>query len=535
VDIGVPGVEGAEEIGAGGFGWVYRAFQPAFDRTVAVKVLRGRILDRRVLERFRRECKAIGAVSGHPNIVHVYDAGTTAGGHPYIVMEFLAHGSLADRLDREGPLRWTEVGRIGVKLAAALHTAHRAGVLHRDLKPENILVSEYGEPLLADFGIARVEGAKETTGGGVKASLAHAPPEIMAAQRADERADVYSLGSVLHTLLTGIPPFLQADDENVLAVLARLSTDTPPDLRTHGVPGPIAHAIDRAMAKRPEDRPASAVAFGRELQAAQNAAGQVPTELPLPADEVAAAASDLPTRAVAGIDVVAYTPPPQAATPPTPQGEGLEDTADVADTADTADTADAAPPATGPEAPIEEPAAAEVGVPADQPVPVRESDPVRQRHGKLLVAGVLAVVVVLGLAALAVREGVGGNASPVEEGTHYFMYGTMKPGRLRYPSIDQFVASTTSDTVEGELFDTGAGYPAAKFGSDRGQIRGYVLRILPDRESAAAEIIAEQEGNLFRPVILKTKGGRTVTAYEFIGPTDGMARIPDGDWNGDEA
>ena len=239
----MPGVSDAEEVGAGGFGWVYRAHQPAFGRTVAVKVLRGRMLDQRVLDRFQRECRAIGAVSGHPNIVHVYDAGTTPEGHPYMVMEFLPLGSLGDRLDHEGPLPWPEVARLGVKVAAALHTAHRAGVLHRDLKPENILLSDYGEPLLADFGIARVEGAKETTAGAVNASFAHAPPEVVAGRRADVRSDVYSLGSLLHTLLTGSPPFLRADDETVLPMLARLGTEPPPDLRPHGVPEPVTATV----------------------------------------------------------------------------------------------------------------------------------------------------------------------------------------------------------------------------------------------------------------------------------------------------
>jgi serine/threonine protein kinase len=366
VDIGVPGVEDAEEIGAGGFGWVYRAKQPAFGRTVAVKVLRGRMLDQRVVERFQRECKAIGAVSGHPNIVHVHDAGTTPLGHPFMVMEYLSQGSLGDRLDREGPLRWSEVARIGVKVAAALHTAHRAGVLHRDLKPENILVSEYGEPLLADFGIARVEGAKETTAGVVTASFAHAPPEVVAGQRADARADVYSLASLLHALLTGSAPFLRDTDESVLPMLARISSEPPPDLRPYGVPAPLIAVIDRAMAKRPEDRPDSALAFGRELQAAQQSAGQVPTELPVPADEAPGAPPDLPTLAVSGLRVEPYTPPPQRLTPvPPPLPSGSSGPGPRA-------PADVPPP---PSAPSPSPGTGQPPGPAPTPVPVTSGPP----------------------------------------------------------------------------------------------------------------------------------------------------------------
>jgi serine/threonine protein kinase len=154
----VPGYQDVEQIGAGGFGAVYRARQPAFDRTVAVKVLNGRLDDEATLRRFQRECQALGSVSSHPNIVPVYDAGGTPQGQPYMVMAFIRRGSLAQRLAVAGRLPWTEVAELGVKLAGALHSAHLAGVLHRDIKPENILVSDYGEPLLADFGIAQRAG-----------------------------------------------------------------------------------------------------------------------------------------------------------------------------------------------------------------------------------------------------------------------------------------------------------------------------------------------------------------------------------------
>lgn len=143
------------------------------------------------------------------------------------------------------------------------------------------------------------------------------------------------------------------------------------------------------------------------------------------------------------------------------------------------------------------------------------------------------------LAAIALLVGDGllskDNRPSAEQATHYFMYGTMKPGHLRYPSIDQFVASTTDDSVEGILYDTGAGYPAANFRDGGEDIHGHVLRILPDKVSEAAGTIAELEGNLFRPVTVRTKSGITAIAYEYIGPTDGMTRISDGFWNGDEA
>jgi gamma-glutamylcyclotransferase (GGCT)/AIG2-like uncharacterized protein YtfP len=126
-------------------------------------------------------------------------------------------------------------------------------------------------------------------------------------------------------------------------------------------------------------------------------------------------------------------------------------------------------------------------------------------------------------------------SAPAEEGATYFMYGTMKPGHLRYPEIDDFVASTTRDRVAGRLFDTGAGYPAAKFAPGDAEVEGYVLRIRPDRAAEATETIAELEGNLFRPVTVKTRGGTTAVAYEYIGSTEGMEELPDGVWDREEA
>lgn len=111
------------------------------------------------------------------------------------------------------------------------------------------------------------------------------------------------------------------------------------------------------------------------------------------------------------------------------------------------------------------------------------------------------------------------------------MYGTMMPGHLRYPAIDDFVASTARDRVAGRLFDN----PAAKFGAGDDEVEGYVLRIVPDRAAKAAETIAELEGNLYRPVTVETRGGTTAVAYEFIGSAEGMEEPPDGVWDREES
>ena len=223
------------EIGRGGFAVVYRAFQPRFGRTVAVKLLDPQG-DPRAVERFERECEAMGMLSSHPNIVTIFDAGLTDDGKPYLVMEYMPEGSLDDRLERDGALPWEEVTDIGVKLAGALETAHEAGVLHRDVKPANVLRSPFGEPCLSDFGLARFGGQAKTTGV-VTATLLHAPPEILAGQPASPQSDVYSLASSLFTLLVGDAPFWRSTDESMLPLLARIADEPVPDLRARGVPG----------------------------------------------------------------------------------------------------------------------------------------------------------------------------------------------------------------------------------------------------------------------------------------------------------
>jgi gamma-glutamylcyclotransferase (GGCT)/AIG2-like uncharacterized protein YtfP len=150
------------------------------------------------------------------------------------------------------------------------------------------------------------------------------------------------------------------------------------------------------------------------------------------------------------------------------------------------------------------------------------------------IAGVVSAVIA-GVALFATNDsGAPASPTPAEEATSYFMYGTMMPGHLRYPEIDDFVASTTPDRVAGRLFDSGAGYPAAKFAAGDAEVEGYVLRIRPDRAAEATETIAELEGNLFRPVTVETSGGTTAVAYEYIGSTEDMEELPDGVWDREE-
>ncbi|MFP5219544.1 MAG: serine/threonine-protein kinase [Actinomycetes bacterium] len=276
IDLGIEGIADGEEIGRGGFGTVFRARQVNVGRVVAVKVLSAVSLSDETLRRFERECRAMAAVSSHPNITALYDSGVSSSGRPYIVMEHVAGGSLAPRL----PLAWPDAVEIGVKVAGALETAHRIGIYHRDVKPENILVSAYGEPMLADFGVAKVADSSETPSGNITASLLHAAPETLSGARPSAATDVYSLASTLFTLIAGSAPFAAEQEEESLApLITRIATAAVPDLRPDGVPDAVCVVLERGLAKEPETRPATPAEFGEQLREAQVSLGLAPTEM----------------------------------------------------------------------------------------------------------------------------------------------------------------------------------------------------------------------------------------------------------------
>ncbi|HZP15772.1 MAG TPA: serine/threonine-protein kinase [Nocardioides sp.] len=311
-DLGIPGIEGLTQVGHGGFAVVYRARQPAFNRTVAIKVLSRVQLDPAAIRRFERERAALGTLSGHPNIVTVHDSGLTSDGIPYLVMEFLPLGSYAERLIEDGPVPWTEAVATGVRLAGALETAHRAGVLHRDVKPENVLRSSFGEAKLADFGIARVVAGPETQSGRLELSVLHSPPEIIDGRPPSASSDVYSLASTLYALIRGHSPFYDPEDDSLVRLLNRIAVEPPPDLDSAGVPPQVAAVIEQALAKDASRRHDSAAAVGRALQNAQAELGLEMT--PLPVEGLSAMPPSRPSTAI-GAPASDETPVAEVASP----------------------------------------------------------------------------------------------------------------------------------------------------------------------------------------------------------------------------
>ena len=256
------GYEDLERIDQGGFATVYRARDTRFDRTVALKVLRSDTLNDRQLRRVHAECLATGRLSSHPNIVTVYDAGTTLGHRPWLAMEYCSGGSLANKVAAQGPLPVADVISIGARLCSALQAAHEAGILHRDVKPQNVLLTSYGEPALADFGIASVVIEGDTVTETAAFTVVHAAPEILEGKAATPAADLYSLGSTLYTLLAGQAPFAQEARTGLAPLVTRIMRNNLPAIARSGVPPELEQLLRRCMAAAPRDRPSSAAELG---------------------------------------------------------------------------------------------------------------------------------------------------------------------------------------------------------------------------------------------------------------------------------
>jgi serine/threonine-protein kinase len=259
------------ELGRGAMGVVYKAHDPKINRTVAVKTisLAGQPpedeLDFR--ERFRREAEAAGRVS-HPGIVTIFDVGeepeTRA---PYIVMEFV-NGESLDKLllrndDRKLPVETAL--RLALELGEALDCAHRQGVVHRDLKPANILVTEDGHAKIADFGVAKLNLSNQTLGGRALGTPAYMSPEQLNGEAVDGRSDLFSLGVILYTVLTGHRPF-QGNSAVTVSFKVVNHEPMPATLFDTALPESLDAVIARAMAKDPADRYQSGMEMVADLR-----------------------------------------------------------------------------------------------------------------------------------------------------------------------------------------------------------------------------------------------------------------------------
>lgn len=298
----IPGLTGLVELGRTPAAITYRATDAA-GRPVVAKVLQ-RDAAPEVRARFDYDQARLVELLEHPDIVNTLAHGYTAGNQPYLVMQEITGGSLADRVGSgmDGP----GVLSIGVKIAGALESAHRRNLIHGDLRPEDVLITDDGEPHIADLGVALVTGLGPDRATDA-ARIAHAAPEQLTTHIPTQASDIYALGSVLYALLAGSPAFVRPGDTTSTAVALRIANDAAPDLRATGVPDAVIDVIDKAMAKQPEARWESAEAMGHALQQAEVTLG-------LPITPMTVIGADLtPSRAAAAMaDQEAAAPAPAA-------------------------------------------------------------------------------------------------------------------------------------------------------------------------------------------------------------------------------
>jgi len=251
------------ELGRGGMGAVYLGSDVKLGREVAIKVLPPSTRAYLGPERFQREVQLAAKLS-HPHIVPLFEA-DEVDGFLYYVMEYVEGESLAQRLEREGPLALDEAIRVAAEVGDALQYAHERGIVHRDIKPANILLSG-GHALVTDFGIAKSfaqadEGVTLTGTGVTVGTAAYMSPEQASGEkRIDARSDVYALAAVLYEMLAGEPPFTGPSAQ---AIVARIIVDAPRPIRTvrPNTPSHVQDALLAALAKVPADRPASVKVF----------------------------------------------------------------------------------------------------------------------------------------------------------------------------------------------------------------------------------------------------------------------------------
>ena len=307
--LGIPGIDRAVEIGRSASHTTYRVRDIATGRTVVIKLLNAGRDWPGLSERFEREQAAMAAL-GHPNIVSVLSHGWSETGMPFIVTGEVVGGSIGDRLRGPTPMTGPDILSLGVRLAGALESAHRAGVVHGDLRPDDMMVSSQGEPLLADFGVVTLvrPNAADVTD---PADLAHVAPELLDGEPASAGSDLYSLASALFTLFAGLPAYVRPGDQSIIPVIKRIASDPLPDLSAKNVPAPVVDAISKGMAKDPAERHQTAQDLGRSLQQAQVALGLPMTEMTM----LGAPSARRPPVARAAA-AAAPPPPPTASGPP---------------------------------------------------------------------------------------------------------------------------------------------------------------------------------------------------------------------------
>jgi serine/threonine protein kinase len=321
----IPGYTYVSHLGTGGFAEVFLYEQEWPRQRVAVKVVRRDIpLTDREKKLFTSEANAMARLADHPYIVSVTTAGVTDEGRPYLVMRYCPPPDLGVRV-RTAPMSVADAVSTGIKLASAIETAHRSGILHRDIKPSNVLVTTYSEPALADFGIAghvhELAGEAE-----LRISYPWSPPELVDGRsNGSVASDVYSLGATTWNLLVGRSPFsVPNGDNSAMALSARILHSAPPATQRPDVPPALDRLLQQCLAKQPEHRPQSALELARGLQTIEARAGFPRTQIAVEGDASAPSpvapdrGSDQDATHVKPLAVIASAPAPARPKPAPP-------------------------------------------------------------------------------------------------------------------------------------------------------------------------------------------------------------------------
>lgn len=253
-----------EELGRGGMGMVYKAFDRKLDRIVALKLINPEFKsDDTQIKRFIQEAKAIAQLQ-HPNIVQIYEIGETP--EPYFVMEFLEGETLAKWIGK-GKLDVADAIGILIKICAAVESAHKKNIIHRDLKPSNILMTKDNEPKVMDFGLAKFLDVplRLSKPGEPIGTAFYMSPEQACGEETDKRSDIYSLGIIFYEILTGRPPFQGSSALGIVQQIIK-SPPTPPSIHKASVPPEIDAICLKCLAKKPDDRYATVEKLRSELE-----------------------------------------------------------------------------------------------------------------------------------------------------------------------------------------------------------------------------------------------------------------------------
>ncbi|WP_102157732.1 serine/threonine-protein kinase [Zhihengliuella halotolerans] len=392
----IPGFSYLNPLGSGGFSDVYLYEQDRPRRRVAVKVLLADVTGADARRRFESEANLMAQLSSHPYIVTIYQADITDDGRSYLAMEYCSRPGLDARY-RRGTLGVDEALALGVQVCSAVETAHRAGIVHRDIKPANVLTTDYNRPALTDFGISGATGEAADDAG---LSIPWSAPEAFAGGNPDGvRMDVYSLGATVYTLLAGHSPFVRRGGDNTQSKLIhRITNSRLEPLSRQDVPASLNQTLAVSMSKSPTSRFGSAAELARAFQRIQSELGLAVT--PFEVLDDAAGESDhgqdddgdaTRVRSVQSIDG-AQAPGPVFGTAPGRSSESPA--APAAHATGAVRTESAAPPSSAAQARPDQHLGGLVpaGAPAD------DGSVERQRFPKALVAVVIALVVVVGVA-----------------------------------------------------------------------------------------------------------------------------------------